>query len=53
MGWLDKLFGKEESNTKTTTSATNHSNPFAGLTGIRFGRYSDNNKTYKKTRAGI
>lgn len=49
MGWLEKLFGKEE---KTTVRAApvSSGNPFAGLEGIRFGRYSDNNKSYKKTQ---
>lgn len=50
MGWLDKLFGKEET-TPLTASSSAAGNPFAGLEGIRFGRYSDNNKSYKKTQS--
>lgn len=50
MGWLDKLFGKEEKGTDITAPASSTA-PFAGLEGIRFGRYSDNNKSYKKTQS--
>jgi hypothetical protein len=49
MGWLDKLFGREETKNAAAPVATR--NPFAGLEGIRFGRYSDNNKSYKKTQS--
>lgn len=40
MGWLDKLFGKD------TSPANAHNNN----TGINFGRYSDNNKSLRKTQ---
>jgi hypothetical protein len=49
MGWLDKLFGKRESDT-SSIAAAGSDNPFAGLEGVRFGRYSDNNKSNKKTQ---
>ena len=48
MGWLDKLFGREEKK-KAPAAPVITGEPFAGLEGIRFGRYSDNNKSYKKT----
>lgn len=41
MGWLDKLFGKKEETTGATFSAGNPD--------LRFGRYSDNNKSVAKT----
>ncbi len=48
MGWLDKLFGKEDATGAPASSQGAY--PFAGLEGIRFGRYSDNNKSYAKTQ---
>lgn len=63
MGWLDKIFGKNEQTPAPTASegadhkahvsseASAIAAPFAGLDGIRFGRYSDNNKSYKKTQS--
>src|ERR1043165_3094971 len=59
MGWLDKLFGRNEEDTKqaVTTNSGDPSGsgsataPFAGLEGITFGRYSDNNKSQKKTQS--
>src|ERR1043165_5392429 len=50
MGWLDKLFGQEEKKAEAAAPAVT-GDPFAGLEGIRFGRYSDNNKSYKKTQS--
>jgi hypothetical protein len=55
MGWLDKLFGKEE---PATTTVVAEAKPavytvgaiLPGLEGIRFGRYSDNNKSSAKTK---
>src|ERR1700750_2749279 len=59
MGWLDKLFGNKEETPKQDKGNHEHVSaeasaiaaPFAGLDGIRFGRYSDNNKSYKKTQS--
>ena len=57
MGWLDKLFGREEPSTAeeiapaTDTVASIPAAPLAILPGIRFGRYSDNNKSYDKIRS--
>lgn len=62
MSWLKKLFGSSREETVVeaaaptdgTPAATAHatlSGPFAGLDGIRFGRYSDNNKNYAKTQS--
>jgi hypothetical protein len=45
MGWLDKIIGKR-GDEKTTAEVR----PLEGLEGIRFGRYSDNNKSYEKTQ---
>jgi hypothetical protein len=50
MGWLDRLFGKEE-NTASAKAVPAATSPFAGLVGIRFGRYSDNNKSFVKTQS--
>lgn len=41
MGWLDKLFGKEQSSSESSLDPA--------LAQIRFGRYSDNNKSPAKT----
>jgi len=59
MGWLDKIFGKAEdapkpvadNKTHVSSEASAIASPFSGLDGIRFGRYSDNNKSYKKTQS--
>jgi hypothetical protein len=61
MGWLDKLFGKEEKENGTGTAlpqidhtpASRHAQTFTlpGLESMHFGRYSDNNKTQKKTES--
>lgn len=63
MSWLKKLFGasRDEPAVDTTIAPTDGTpaatppavlaGPFAGLEGIRFGRYSDNNKTYAKTQS--
>jgi len=63
MNWLNKLFGRKEeqreeqtgsaakSNGAAKTDASKQSNVFAGVEGIRFGRYSDNNKSQKKTQS--
>lgn len=56
MSWFNKLFGrKDDANQapapESTTAGSTRANPFAGLDGIRFGRYSDNNKSYKKTQS--
>lgn len=54
--WLSKLLGTKEESTQSengieTTSSQNGETaiPFAGLNGVKFGHYSDNNKSYKKT----
>ncbi|HYD22610.1 MAG TPA: YbjN domain-containing protein [Flavipsychrobacter sp.] len=61
MGWLDKLLGKKEEIKSTPANGTpqNDNSPAAtsaiftlpGLEQIRFGRYSDNNKSVEKTRS--
>ncbi len=57
MGWLDKLLGREEEpETKdekehVSFAASTVASPFEGLEGIRFGRYSDNNKSQKKMQS--
>ncbi len=60
MGWLDKLLGKADeqkaangdtAHEHVSSEASGIASPFAGLDGIRFGRYSDNNKSYKKTQS--
>lgn len=62
MNWIDKLFGKLTSKEKNTqdgpktnglpaASSATAGSVFAGLEGIRFGRYSDNNKSQKKTQS--
>lgn len=56
MGWLDKIFGRPESNEEKQRVAApapkpgNTIQPFAGLEGISFGRYNDNNKSYAKSQ---
>lgn len=50
MGWLDNLFGREEK-TKAPSVAETGGKPFAGLESIRFGRYSDNNRSFQKTQS--
>ena len=53
MGWLDKLLGKDVPVTTVAAPEAERAavKPFEGLDGIRFGRYSDNNKPYAKIRA--
>jgi hypothetical protein len=59
MSWLDRLFGKKEETSTAAIAASNGlaknpqpvKGPFAGLEGIRFGRYSDNNKTQQKMQS--
>jgi hypothetical protein len=61
MNWLNKLLGIKPEETKTLSSAKTNGlpsknkpsslQPFAGLDGIRFGRYSDNNKSHAKTQS--
>lgn len=62
MNWLYKLFGKrppeeeqsssaERSNGSPQPDAPQSLPVFDGLHGIRFGRYSDNNKSQKKTQS--
>src|SRR4051812_47270202 len=58
MGWLDKLLGREEEKAEKTENgqhvsfaASSVASPFEGLDGIRFGRYSDNNKSQKKMQS--
>lgn len=54
LNWLNKLLGKNENDTQAKISGqakrVNMESPFAPLKDIRFGRYSDNNKTLKKTQ---
>jgi hypothetical protein len=58
MGWLDKLLGREEEKAEkaengqhVSFAASSVASPFEGLDGIRFGRYSDNNKSQKKMQS--
>lgn len=57
MGWLDKLLGREEGSSNASgsstpkASATSSLKPWAGIEGDRFGRYSDNNKSYTRTQS--
>ncbi|HRO42215.1 MAG TPA: hypothetical protein PL009_05240 [Flavipsychrobacter sp.] len=60
MNWLYKLFGSKDQEDDTSANESNglakvdnHSGVwiFAGLEDIRFGRYSDNNKSQKKTQS--
>ncbi len=61
MGWIDKLFGKKEEETITgpAEQRVNDYSPAAssavfmlpGLEQMRFGRYSDNNKSLEKTKS--
>lgn len=58
MNWLNKLFGKRTEEPQDAaihqTNATHSANAtsvFEGLEGIRFGRYSDNNKSKSKTQS--
>ncbi len=53
MGWLDKLFGNEGSPTTSQVQAEPALAPFAGLEGIRFGRYNDSNKSYARAQKWI
>jgi hypothetical protein len=58
MGWLDRLFGNKEE-TEVPTAPQNDDNPTSvsevftvpGLEQMRFGRYSDNNKSLDKTNS--
>lgn len=60
MGLFDRIFGKSETNTTAQPSGippapgngSGHATtaPYAGLEGIRFGRYNDNNKSYAQTQ---
>src|SRR6185437_3434735 len=57
MSWLSKIFSKKEENEEekrngghVSSEASSIASPFEGLDGIRIGRYSDNNKSYKKTK---
>jgi hypothetical protein len=58
MNWLKKIFGESNGKQEKTTPGKDDGkdkrhavNVFGGLDGIRFGRYSDNNKTTKKTES--
>jgi hypothetical protein len=60
MSWISKLFGKKEqgANIPATTEGNRQikaaqliKNPFTELDGIRFGRYSDNNKSAQKLQS--
>jgi len=53
MSWIGKLFGKKDGESNNALQdGSGDGMPavdiFAGLGGMRFGRYSDNNKTYTK-----
>ena len=53
MSWIGKLFGKKDGESTGAAQGDENDgvpgiNILAGLDGIRFGRYSDNNKTYTK-----
>ena len=50
MGWLDKLFGKDEPPVVPAATASADGNYRQGIEAIRFGRYSDNNKSLERTR---
>src|ERR1700749_274178 len=53
MSWINRLFSKKddisEGHKTVASEARNIADVFDGLDGIRFGRYSDNNKSYLKT----
>ena len=57
MNWLGRLIGKIKRETSKTngdvkdSDALKTASPFEGLVGVRFGRYSDNNKSQKKTQS--
>ena len=61
MGWLDKLLGRADDAPATPPESVNPApepaapiagaQPWAGLQGNRFGRYSDNNKSYARTQS--
>lgn len=56
MSWINRLFQKKEGDPPDeeqkpdSTGDKKLINAFEGLEGLRFGRYSDNNKSYQKTR---
>jgi hypothetical protein len=56
LNWLKRFVEKKadtgpgsSSNESTSSAASEIAGPFSGLDGIRIGRYSDNNKSFKKT----
>lgn len=60
MSWINKLFGRKEENATSSPATERESTAkagqainslFAGLDGIRFGRYSDNNKSVQKLQS--
>ncbi len=51
MSWLDKILGRSKPAAPEVAPAQDEASPFAGLEGIRFGRYSDNNKSLEKTQS--
>jgi hypothetical protein len=56
MSWIDKIFGtrhhdqEDHKDKKVTSDSATAYNPLADLAHIRFGAYSDNNKSYTKTQ---
>jgi hypothetical protein len=57
MSWINKFLGKKDDNTRSSKDGADKeprapgSPVFAGLEGMRFGRYSDNNKTFAKSQS--
>lgn len=51
MSWFDKILGRGKPAEPAAPSLPDVPPLFAGLGGIRFGRYSDNNKSFQKTQS--
>lgn len=51
MSWLDKILGRGKPAETEHAPAPASTPLFAGLEDIRFGRYSDNNKSFQKTQS--
>jgi hypothetical protein len=50
MSWLDKILGRGKPAEPDAAAPKDTVALFAGLEGVRFGRYSDNNKSFQKTQ---
>ncbi|MBA3827863.1 MAG: hypothetical protein H0X33_02910 [Taibaiella sp.] len=57
MGWIDRLFNNKEEEKKSAEDVVSTHVPstapllFEGLEGIRFGRYTDHNKSYRQMQS--